>query len=39
VMRFNMTTIRNSERDLGRLGWPARTRPEAQNSNFVLIFY
>jgi hypothetical protein len=23
-------TIRSSERDLGRLGWPARTGPEAR---------
>jgi hypothetical protein len=26
----NTKTIRNSERDLGRLGWPARTGPEAR---------
>ena len=28
--RCNTKTIRNSERDLGRLGWPARTGPEAR---------
>ena len=29
--RCNTTkTIRSSERDLGRLGWPARTGPEAR---------
>ena len=30
MVRFNTKTNRNSERDLGRLGWPARTGPEAR---------
>ena len=30
MVRFNTETIRNSERDLGRLAWPARTGPEAR---------